>query len=70
MMDVFSDTYLESVQENEKDAFKTTYKPLTEVIAIIRGRQAAGLPMLTAQEEIVEQYLEEFAELFGWENAR
>lgn len=85
-MDMMSDTYLESVKVNEKDAFnflcdaaekradkddfKTTYKPLTEVISIVRGRNAANLPMLTEQEELAEKYLREWAELFGAENAK
>lgn len=54
----------------DKDDFKTTYKPLTEVITIVRGRKKANLPMLTAQEELAEDYLEEWAELFGAENAK
>ena len=85
MVDIFSDTYTESVEVNErdifsamidkadaetKDDFKTTYKPLTEVVSIVRGRQKAGLPMLTAQEELAEKYIREWAELFGSENAK
>ena len=82
-MDMMSDTYIESVQVNEKDAFNflcdaaekrvekpVENKPLTEVIAIVRGKKANNAPMMTAQEELVEQYLEEFADLFGAENAK
>lgn len=82
-MDMFSDSYLESVQQNEKDAFNflcdaaekrvekpVENKPLTEVIAIVRGKHFNGMEMATAQEELVEQYLQEFAELFGAENAK
>ena len=85
-MDMFNDTYLESVQVNEKDAFnflcdaaekqadkddfKTTYKTLTEVISIVKGRKAANLPMLNVQEELCEDFLAEWADLFGAENAK
>ena len=82
-MDMFSDSYLESVQQNEKDAFSflcdaaekrvekpVENKPLTEVIAIVRGKKANNVPMLTAQEELCEDYLQEWAQLFGSENAK
>lgn len=65
-MDMMSDTYLESVQVNEKPAYKT----LTEVIAIVRGKKANNMTMMTAQEELVEDYLQEWAQLFGSENAK
>lgn len=82
-MDMFSDTYLESVKVNEKDAFnflcdaaerkvekRVENKPLTEVIAIVRGKKANNIPMLTAQEELCEDYLQEWSQLFGSENAK
>ena len=63
MIDVMSDSYLESVQQNNN-------KPLTEVIAIVRGKKANNIPMLTAQEELCEDYIKEWADLFGAENAK
>ena len=58
-----SDSYLESVQQNNN-------KTLTEVISIVKGRKAANLPMLNVQEELCEDYLQEWADLFGAENAK
>ena len=67
--DMFS-AMMNKAEAKTKDDFKTTYKPLTEVISIVKGRMAANLPMLTAQEELCSDYLEEWADLFGAENAR
>lgn len=78
-MDMISDTYTESAMMNDKDAFnflcdaaekRVENKPLTEVIAIVRGKKAHNIPMMTAQEELCEDYLDEWADLFGAENAK
>lgn len=51
--------------ENETDLYADQEMTLTEAIAVVKGKIAAGMPMLTAREEWVEQVLADAVDLFG-----
>ena len=55
-----TDTYLYAYQE----------QTLTETIAVVLGKHAAKMPMLTAREELAEYFLQYWAELCGAETAK
>lgn len=56
--------------ENETNLYADQEQTLTETIAVVLGKHAAKMPMTTAREELAEDFLEEWAELFGAETAK
>lgn len=51
--------------ENETDLYADQEQTFTETFAVVKGKIAAGMPMLTAREEWVEQVLADAVDLFG-----
>lgn len=43
---------------------------LTEALAIVIGKRANNMPPSTAKEEVAEDFLEKWTELFGYETAK
>lgn len=39
-----------------------------DVFAIVKGKMANKLPMTTAKEEMMEDFINDWAELFGYES--
>lgn len=50
----------------ETDIYADQSSTLAEVIAVVKGKMAAGMPMMTAKEEFVEDFLTEAVDLFGY----
>jgi len=56
--------------QTETDLYADQEQTLTETIAVVRGKIAAGMPMLTAREEFIDSVIADWADLFGWETAK
>ena len=39
-----------------------------DVFAIVKGKMANKLPMMTAKEEMMEDFINDWAELFGYDS--
>lgn len=56
--------------QTETELYAGQGMTLTEAIAVVIGKRAAGIPMLTAREEVADDFITEWAELFGAETAK
>lgn len=56
--------------ENETDLYADQEQTFTETFAVVKGRMANNMPMSTAKEELMEDFIKEWSELFGWETAK
>lgn len=54
------------VIKTETDIYADQGSTLDEVIAVVKGKIAAGIPMMTAKEEFVEDVLTDAVDLFGY----
>lgn len=45
---------------------ETTEETLAETLAIVKYKIAHNLPMTTAKEELVEDFINDWAEIFGY----
>ena len=54
----------------ETDLYADQEQTLTETIAVVLGKIAAGMPMMTAKEEFIEDVVQDWSELFGWDTAK
>lgn len=61
---------MKEIIKTEEDLYADQQMTLTEAIAVVLGKHAAKIPMLTAREELAESFLEEWADLFGAETAK
>lgn len=57
-------------ETNEEDIYADQQATLTETIAVVIGKLAAKMPMMTAKEEFVEDVIQDWSEIFGWETAK
>lgn len=56
----------DEVVKTETDLYADQSSTLDEVIAVVKGKIAAGIPMMTAKEEFVEDVLADAVDLFGY----
>ena len=56
--------------ENETNLYADQEQTLTETIAVVLGKLANRMPMLTAREEFVEDVIRDWAEIFGADTAK
>lgn len=56
--------------KTETDIYADQEQTLTETVAVVLGKLANKMPMLTAREEFVEDVVRDWAELFGWDTAK
>lgn len=56
--------------QNKTNLYADQGMTLTEVIAVVVGKRAAGIPTITAREEVADDFITEWAELFGAETAK
>lgn len=54
----------------EDELYADQEQTLTDTIAVVIGKLAAGIPMLTAREEFIEDVIRDWADLFGAETAK
>lgn len=59
---------MEDIELRNDDYYKQM--TLTEALAIVIYKRANNLPPSTAKEEMAEDFLEDWAELFGYETAK
>lgn len=54
------------LERTETDIYADQGSTLAEVIAVVKGKMAEDLPMMTAKEEFVEDVLTDAVDLFGY----
>lgn len=57
---------MEDTKNNDADKGMT----LTEVLAVVKYKIANKIPMTTAREELCEDFLLTWADIFGYETAK
>lgn len=53
----------------ETDLYADQQMTLTEAIAVVKGKLAAGIPIGGAREELADDFIKDWADLFGAETA-
>ena len=51
--------------KTEDDLYADQSQTFSETFAVVKGKIASGIPMLTAKEELMERFLQDWAEIFG-----
>lgn len=55
---------------SETDLYADQELTLTEAIAVVKGKLAAHIPVAGAKEELAEDFIKEWAEIFGYNTAK
>lgn len=61
---------MKEIIKTEEVIYADQQMTLTEAIAVVIGKRAAKIPITGAREEIAEDFLEDWADIFGWETAK
>lgn len=56
--------------KTETDLYADQELTLTEAIAVVKGKLAAGIPITGSREELAEDFIMDWADLFGFETAK
>ena len=59
---------MEDTELRNDDYYKQ--QTLTGAIAVVIGKRANKMPLMTAKEEMADDFIEEWSELFGYETAK
>lgn len=54
--------------KTEEDIYADQQTTLREAIAIVIGKRAAGMPITGAREELAEDFITDWVEIFGIES--
>lgn len=61
---------MEDIELRNDDYYKQQDMTLTEALAIVIGKRASRMSPSTAKEEVAEDFLMKWSELFGYETAK
>ena len=56
--------------KTEEDLYANQDLTLTEAIAVVLGKLANGIPISGAKEEVADDFIKDWADLFGAETAK
>jgi len=56
--------------QTEIDLYADQEMTLTEAIAVVIGKHAAGIPITGAKEEVADDFIKDWADLFGAKTAK
>ncbi len=60
----------EKTVKTETDIYADQELTLTEAIAVVIGKLANGIPITGAREEVADDFIKDWADLFGAETAK
>jgi hypothetical protein len=70
ILDDIGDYNMEEIMKTEEDLYTDQQTTFLETFAVVKGKIAAGIPMSTAKEELMEDFIRDWSELFSWETAK
>lgn len=57
----------ETSMKTETDIYADQEQTFLETFAVVKGKMANGIPMTTAKEELMEDFIKDWVDLFGFD---